>query len=44
VAGDESRASNPLVADFVALSWKLEWLGFVYYKGVVVVIELADYS
>lgn len=39
MAGGESHASNPLVADFVLLAHKLEKLGFTYSRGNIIVIE-----
>jgi hypothetical protein len=35
VAGDESHASNPILADFLLVARKLEQIGFVYCNGRV---------
>lgn len=42
LAGDESRAGNPLLADFILLSRKLEKLGFIYDRDNVI-INATDY-
>jgi hypothetical protein len=39
MAGRESHASNPLIADFILMSRKLEKLGFTYHRKNVLVIE-----
>lgn len=38
LAGGESRAGNPLLADFILLAEKLEQLGFIYCNGKVVIL------
>lgn len=42
MAGDESRAGNPLLTDFTLVGQKLEQLGFTYYKGVVLLIDTLE--
>ena len=39
LAGDESRASNPLFADFAFIGQELEKLGFTYSRGDVFLID-----
>jgi hypothetical protein len=38
LAGDESSAGNPSLADFTLAGLKLEQLGFTYDKGSVVIV------
>lgn len=44
LAGYKSSAGNPLLADFVSVGYKLERLGFTYYKGKVTIVEPLEES
>jgi hypothetical protein len=39
MAGDESAIWHTLLRDFLIVANKLEELGFVYYRGNVVIVE-----
>jgi hypothetical protein len=43
MAGSESGAGNPLLADFMLIGRKLEQLGFTCSDGKVIVIEFYEY-
>ena len=42
MAGRESGAGNPLLADFILAGQRLEQLGFTYYKGAVLRIDTLE--
>lgn len=42
LAGDESGAGNPLLADFILTGQRLERLGFTYYKDAVLLIDTLE--
>jgi hypothetical protein len=44
LAGSESGAGNPLVADLILFGQKLEQLGFTYYRKGHVVVVGDDYG
>jgi hypothetical protein len=39
MAGDESLNWHPLIADFILVGQRLEQLGFIYSRGVIIVVE-----
>ena len=39
MAGSKPRASNPLLSGFILVGRRLEQLGFIYHKGVVMIID-----
>jgi hypothetical protein len=39
MAGETPSVLNPLLQDFMQVAYKLEELGFIYHRGIVVIIS-----
>jgi hypothetical protein len=42
MAGHTSRVGNPFLLDFILVAQRLEQLGFTYFKGKVIIVELVE--